>query len=244
MIWFSQVMSPTNKSSSTMPGKPKSSSSSGRNPRCGGVKPIDFDASRYDNAAMKIFLVVSGNPKMSMAFTPYTIPANSFISGTQHGSVHTAVKQAVYNALANSLSRIFPLEKEVKEGLMELVTMFYSEKSIGAETFRFSTKKNPAALFNFTALSKFVLASNDDTNKDALCFCPPAFVEAIWDLTDSILADKPSNDVVERNLPFHSPNIRTAFNLYPNLPEDSLIKTFSQSCFMDPFGAKASPAAA
>ena len=90
------------------------------------MKPINFDASRYDNAAMKIFLVVSGNPKMSMAFAPHTIPANSFASGTQHESVHTAVKQAVHNALANSISRIFPLEKEVKEGLMELVMMFYS----------------------------------------------------------------------------------------------------------------------
>ena len=97
-------------------------------------------------------------------------------------------------------------------------------------------KKNPAALFNFTALSKFVLASKDDTNKDVLCFCLPAFAEAIWDLTDSILADKPGDNVVEQSLPFHSPNIRTAFNLYLNLPEDSPIKTFSQSCFMDPFG--------
>ena len=138
-------MSPTNKSSPTASGgKSKSSpSSGGRKPRRGGVRPVDFDASRCDNPALKIFPVVPDHPDLTFALTPCAIPSNRFVCGIDHEKLHAVAKQAIYNILSNSVANVFDLDDEVKAAFAEIVESLHSEKSIGADTFRFATKRIP-----------------------------------------------------------------------------------------------------
>ena len=231
-------MSPANKSSPTASGgKSKSSSSSGgRKPRRGGVRPIDFDASRYDNPTLKVFPVIPDHPDLTLALTPSTIPSSRFVCGVDHEKLHAAIKQAMYNIFSNSIAHVFELDDEVKSAFTDIVESLYSEKSIGADTFRFATKRNPATFFTFTALTKFIQSSTHDDDKNVLCVCPPALAELFWSIADPILMDAPSDDDIKEKLPFLSPSIRTAYAMYPNLPPDSPYKKFSQSCFMDPYG--------
>jgi len=174
-----------------------------------GVRPINFDAKNYDNGPIKLTLVVPGNPEMTMACNPCTIPAKRFMVGTNHDLTHNAVKQAIYTILVQSLSQVFTLDREVKDGLMALVESLYGGKSISAETFRFSPYQNPSQFFNFAAISRFVSRQNQET-PIVHCVCPPIFAEYIWDLTDSILEDGPSDEEMQRHLPFLSPPIRQA----------------------------------
>ena len=69
-----------------------------------GVKPIDFDSTQYNNLSFKLFLVFPGDHKLTMAFSPYTIKPNVFVSGVNHESGNKTVKQAIYDILVNSIS--------------------------------------------------------------------------------------------------------------------------------------------
>ena len=206
----------------------------GRQPRQ-GTKPIDFDAKRYNNPPIKVHLVFPGQPEMTMVFSSYTIPSHRFVCGKNHESTDAAIQQAVYNILTNTLSRVFPLEKAVKDSLQTIVEAHYNGKAIGNETFRFAPRSNPNNLFTFPAVTKFITQSKNSSN-EILCICPHYITETIWDITDTILDDRPDDDIVSSNIAILSPPIREAHLAYSKLPVDSPIKKFSDSCFRNQYG--------
>ena len=237
-------MSEPKSSSSRLPGRHAGRGrgrGNDRAPQRSGYKVIDFDAKRYNNPSMKVSLVFPGETELTMAFTPYTIPPKSFVTGVSHESTHNAIKQAVYNILTNNLSRVFPLDKETKEALMVLVEKHYAPKSIGTETFRFSLESDPDNLFSFAAVTRRASQLPPEAKKNILCFCPPELVNWLWLLTDSLLVDNPDDEVVERCLAFLSPSIRAAYKAYPSiLPPDTPIKRFSETCSMGFQGVQSS----
>ena len=129
-------MSPTSKSSFTpemVKSTTSSPSGSGRgdqgrsgngshgndcpNPSRTGMKPIDFDANKYNNPPIKLFLVFPGETALTQAFSSTTIPSKRFLVSTNHESTHMAAKQAIYDNLTQTLLKIFPMGKEIKEAI-------------------------------------------------------------------------------------------------------------------------------
>ena len=80
-----------------------------QNPDCNqppshsGTITHDINAKRYTNPAIKIFLVIPGEPDLTQALLPYMIPANRFVVGTDQENDHTTIKQGMYDILINSL---------------------------------------------------------------------------------------------------------------------------------------------
>ena len=209
----------------------------GQPPSRSGSVPHDFDAKRYNNKPLKVFLVIPGETDLTQALSSYTIPANRFIVGSSTENTHNTIKQAVFDILINSLSTVFNLEKEVKNAIHNVIESHYNGRSVSANTMRFTPQSTSGetGFFTFPAATRYV--ARDDKNPAVIfCVCPPGVINAIWELSDAILADKLDDDELKDALPFFSPPIKKAHSFYTSLPDDSPIKQFSSTCYLDHFG--------
>ena len=80
-----------------------------------GVRPIDFDRDKYDNKELTLRCVFPGNTDLTMAFTPATIPANSFISGVNSDAMHAQVQKAILDAIIGTYGKAYTITPEVVE---------------------------------------------------------------------------------------------------------------------------------
>ena len=143
----------------------------------------------------------------------------------------------MFDILVNSLSTVFNLEKEVKNAIHNVVEAHYNGRSVSANTMRFTPQSTlgKTSFFTFPAVTRYV--ARDDKNPAVIfCVCPPRVINAIWELSDAILADKLDDDELNDALPFFSPPIKKARSFYTSLPDDLPIKQFSSTCYLDHFG--------
>ena len=188
-----------------------------------------------NNPAVKIFLTFLGQTELTTALSPCTIPANSFVTGKVNESSNSAAVKAINWIVVNSLSRLFTVDKAVKDAILREVESRFNPKATSIDTFRFATKTDPTSHFTFAAAMKF-LSSRDDEPKILFCVCPYEFAEMIWDLADSLLQDHPADEDLGKNIGLFSPTIHKNYVSYAANPGTTPYKKFSESCFIDRFG--------
>ena len=201
-----------------------------------GTRPIDFNASRYDNPKLKIVASFPGNLDLTMAFVSKEVDKKQFTAGANEDRTHFVAKQAILDIVTNSLKTIFPITNDISSGLEKIIDMHYEPSHIADDTFRFATPAAGKNHFTFTAVTKF-LAHSGTKDTTIVCIFPKTVIDMILELSTEVLADHPPDSTIDKYRPFLSPTIKDAYDSYREMPPgDYAMPKFSDTCYLDPYG--------
>ena len=132
----------------------------GRNqpPSHSGSVTHDFDAKRYNNKPLKVYLFIPGEPDLTQALSSYMIASNRFVVGSSTENTHNMIKQTVFDILINSLSTVFDLENEVKNTIHNIIEVHYNGRSVDANTICFAPQSTlgETGFFTFPAVTCYI----------------------------------------------------------------------------------------
>ena len=199
-----------------------------------GVSPIEWNREQYDNEEIKLILVIPKNPDLTICFDPGLIPAKSFQAGIDAPPLHYAARQTILDIIVGGMTKVFPIDDEIKTTLQEIVDNYYLEKNVSTDSFVFTHQKAPNDKFTFTAITKYLSHAKDVENK-ILCLVPPDVVKGIYGFFNSLLLDKPDDEFIDRHWKFLSPNLKDSYKIYDGLPKlpSSPYKSFCESLYFD-----------
>ena len=104
-----------------------------------GVCPINFDHDKYNNKELTIHCVFPGNKDLTMAFTPATIPSNSFIFGVNLDTLHAQVQKAILDSIIGTYGKAYTITPEVVKAFNTLIGKAYNKTSMSNVSFTFAS---------------------------------------------------------------------------------------------------------
>ena len=158
-----------------------------------------------------------GHPDLTTMAPSVTIPSKCFFAERNTDSIHNEAMEAIYSILITTLSPIMLIDNEIGDALRMVITDAYHKTATGHKHFRFRPGiDHTSSPMNFMGAYRAIHQSNDNSPV-IFCLVPVDVVKTIYNLTNSALMDRPTDDMVDKNVSLFSPNLRDAYRTYKTL---------------------------